>query len=85
MLMNDLTEASSSEGFSFATYRRSKEELKEASEIEYYQTGSVKNKVWRVRRLPLPEQWSHQRSTNERENPQSIDITDNSSLVHVNE
>ena len=57
MLIKDLESEASAAGFSTATIRRAKEELKKNTEIEYFQTGTMKEKTWYVRRVSLPEGW----------------------------
>jgi RecA-family ATPase len=49
MPSKDLEERAKEAGYSFRTLRRAKDELKDDKRIEYYQTGSPKNKVWHVR------------------------------------
>ncbi len=47
------------EGFSTATLRRAKEDLKKAGEIRYYSIGSGKSgKTWYVERVTIPNEWT---------------------------
>ena len=50
----ELEQQVKTKGFSDSTIRRAKEELKECGEIEYYQTGTGKGKIWYTRRVTLP-------------------------------
>lgn len=41
-------------GYSYATLRRAKDELKASREIRFFQTGGSKDKVWHVQKVDAP-------------------------------
>ena len=58
MPVKELDSQARTEGYSPSIIRRAKDDLKRDAEIEYFQTGSVRERVWHVRRIALPEGWS---------------------------
>lgn len=60
-------------GYSYQTLKRSKSELKEAGKIEYFSTGSNKDKVWHTRKTDMdgfdvmpedfPDPWKDEQTT----------------------
>lgn len=58
MLTADLENQAEADGFTKSTLRRAKDELKKESEIEYFNTGVGKDKIWYIRRVSLPDGWN---------------------------
>lgn len=58
MAIKQLDDDANKEGFSSRTLRRAKDELKEAEEIRYRQSGWGKEKTWLIERVSLPQEWS---------------------------
>ena len=58
MLTADLEKHAAADGFSKSTLRRAKDELKHEAEIEYFNTGIGKEKIWFIRRVTLPDAWN---------------------------
>ena len=58
MLTADLEKQAEADGFTRSTLRRAKDELKKESEIEYFNTGVGKDKIWYIRRVSLPDGWN---------------------------
>lgn len=55
MPAKDLEGAANTAGYSFRTLRRAKDELKQAGEVKYFQTGGASDKVWHVQRVGFVE------------------------------
>ena len=51
MLSDGLADKAAEAGYSWATLKRAKSELKKNSEIEYFSTGSNTDKIWHVRKI----------------------------------
>lgn len=57
MLTADLEKHAAADGFTKSTLRRAKDELKKETEIEYFNTGIGKEKIWYIRLVSLPYGW----------------------------
>lgn len=76
MPAKDLESKAKEAGFTYITLRRAKDELKQANEIKYFQTGGAKDKVWHIQRIEqftelpegTPHPWGCQTSVSEQMN-----------------
>lgn len=51
MPSKELEQAAKAAGYSYATLRRAKDELKASKEIRFFQTGGSKDKVWHIQKV----------------------------------